>query len=153
MDASETQVSAECLGKTHQQAGFGLVMNISGTKNDGIKLRDSGSVMVLVQRTWQAAAGVITLAFVAHFLSPIEQGYFYTLASIAALHMVLDMGLSAVLVQFAAREFIGLSWGVGGKVEGDEPSRFLALVRLSLRWYGTAGFPVVALCISFLTFK
>ena len=68
--------------------------------------------MVLAQRTWQAAAGVITLAFVTHFLSPIEQGYFYTLASIAALHMALDMGLSAVLVQFAAREFIGLSWGV-----------------------------------------
>ena len=57
-----------------------------------MKLRDNGAVMVLAQRTWQAAAGVITLAFVAHFLSPIEQGYFYTLASIAALYMALDMG-------------------------------------------------------------
>lgn len=72
-------------------------------------LRDSESVVILVQRTWQAAAGVITLASLAHFLSPVEQGYFYTLASIAALHMALDMGLSAVLVQFAAREFIGLT--------------------------------------------
>lgn len=95
--------------------------------------------MVLAQRSWQALAGVVTLVFVAHFLSPVEQGYFYTFASIAALHMALDMGLSAVLVQFAAREFIGLSWGVGGKVEGVEPSRFLALVRLSLRWYGAAA--------------
>jgi len=95
--------------------------------------------MVLAQRAWQAAAGVITLAFVAHFLSPVEQGYFYTLASIAALYMVLDMGLSAVLVQFAAREFVGLSWGVGGAVEGVASSRFLTLVRLSLRWYGTAA--------------
>ena len=49
------------------------------------------------------------------------------------------MGLSAVLVQFAAREFIGLSWGVCGKVEGAEPSRFLTLVRLSLHWYGAAA--------------
>lgn len=95
--------------------------------------------MVLAQRTWQAAAGVITLAFVAHFLTPVEQGYFYTLASIAALHMALDLGLSAVLVQFAAREFIGLSWGTAGKVEGADPSRFLSLVRLSLRWYGVAA--------------
>lgn len=95
--------------------------------------------MVLAQRAWQAVAGVITLAFVAHFLSPVEQGYFYTLASIAALYMALDMGLSAVLVQFAAREFIGLSWGAGGMVEGAESSRFLTLVRLSLRWYGTAA--------------
>lgn len=42
-------------------------------------------------------------------------------------------------MQFAAREFVRLSWGVGGKVEGAEPSRFLALVRLLLRWYGTAA--------------
>ncbi len=95
--------------------------------------------MVLAQRAWQAAAGVITLAFVAHFLSPVEQGYFYTLASIAALHMALDMGLSAVLVQFAAREFVGLSWGQRGAVEGAATSRFLTLVRLSLRWYGMAA--------------
>ncbi|MDO9401687.1 MAG: hypothetical protein Q7T46_09630 [Polaromonas sp.] len=101
--------------------------------------RDCGSIIVLAQRTWQAAAGVITLAFVAHFLSPAGQGYFYTLASIAALHMALDMGLSAVLVQFAAREFVGLSWGRRGAVEGVAPSRFLALVRLSLRWYGMAA--------------
>jgi O-antigen/teichoic acid export membrane protein len=102
-------------------------------------LKDSGSMMVLAQRSWQAAAGVITLAFVAHFLSPVEQGYFYALASLAALYMVLDMGLSTVLVQYAAREFVGLSWGGGGKVEGTAPSRFLTLVRLSLRWYGTAA--------------
>ena len=95
--------------------------------------------MVLAQRAWQAIAGVMTLAFVAHFLSPVEQGYFYTLASIAALHMALDMGLSAVLVQFAAREFVGLSWGMGGVVEGAATSRFLTLIRLSLRWYGTAA--------------
>lgn len=102
-------------------------------------MSNNASRMVLIQRAWQAGSGVVTLAFVAHFLSPAEQGYFYTLASIAALYMVLDMGLSAVLVQFAAREFIGLSWGVGGKVEGAEPSRFLALARLSLRWYSVAA--------------
>lgn len=95
--------------------------------------------MVLAQRAWQAVAGVVTLAFVAHFLSPVEQGYFYALASLAALYMALDMGLATVLVQFAAREFIGLSWGVGGKVEGAAPSRFLTLVRLSHRWYGMAA--------------
>lgn len=102
-------------------------------------VRDNGSIIILAQRTWQAFAGVITLAFVAHFLSPVEQGYFYTLASIAALYMALDMGLSAVLVQFSAREFIGLSWGADGEIKGAEPSRFLDLVRLSLRWYGTAS--------------
>jgi len=95
--------------------------------------------MVLAQRAWQAMGGVVTLAFVAHFLSPTEQGYFYTLASIAALHMVLDMGLSAVLVQLAAKEFVGLTWGLRGVAEGVSLPRFLALARLSLLWYGAAA--------------
>ena len=99
----------------------------------------SNAQMVLAQRASQAVAGVITLACVAHFLSPVEQGYFYTLASIAALHMALDMGLSALLVQFAAREFVGLHWNLRGEVEGAEPSRFLTLVSLSMRWYGIAA--------------
>jgi hypothetical protein len=101
--------------------------------------RGSASIIVLAQRAWQAVAGVCTLAFVTHFLSPVEQGYFYTLASIAALHMALDMGLSAVLVQFAARMFVGLSWDFKGRVNGNEPFRFLALVRLSLCWYVMAA--------------
>ena len=94
---------------------------------------------VLAQRGWQAAAGVVTLALVAHYLTPVEQGYFYTLASIAALYMALDMGLSAALVQLSAREFVGLAWGQAGDVKGAAPSRFLALVRLSLRWYSGAA--------------
>lgn len=100
-----------------------------------VKQTDPGSVMVLAHRASQAITGVVTLAVVAHFLSPVEQGYFYTLASIAALHMALDMGLSSILIQFAAREFIGLNFGEIGAVEGHSPHRFLALVRQSIRWY------------------
>ena len=51
--------------------------------------RDSGSVMVLTQRVRQAAAGVVTLAFVARFLSPVEQGYFHTLARETLINSVL----------------------------------------------------------------
>ena len=35
---------------------------------------DSGSIMVFAEHAWQAVAGVMTLAFVTHFLSPVEQG-------------------------------------------------------------------------------
>lgn len=104
------------------------------------RIRQSNEVVaVLGQRGWQAAAGVVTLALVAHYLTPVEQGYFYTLASIAALYMALDMGLSAALVQLSAREFVGLAWGQAGEVRGAAPSRFQALVWLSLRWYGVAA--------------
>ena len=109
--------------------------------------------MVFAQRTWQAAAGIVTLVFVAHFLSPVEQGYFYTLVSIAALHMAFDMGLSAILVQFAAREFASVTLGAVGAVEGLAPHRLLALVRLSFRWYGFAAvlfLLVYPACVAYL---
>lgn len=102
------------------------------------------SIMVFCQRAWQALAGVFTLFFIAHYLTPVEQGYYYTLGSIAALNMALDMGLSAVLVQFAAKEFDGLSWGSRGGVEGVKRSRFLALARLSMRWYGIGAMVFLA---------
>jgi O-antigen/teichoic acid export membrane protein len=124
----------------------GFISAVPGRSQADYKMRTSGSYMVLVQRAWQAFAGVVTLASVAHFLTPVEQGYFYTMSSIAALYMVLDMGLSTVLVQFAAREFIGLSWSVKGKITGDQPSRFLALTRMSFVWYGLAGVIFLLIC-------
>lgn len=102
-------------------------------------IKNSLSLLVLMQRAWQAVAGVVTLVLVAYYLTPIEQGYFYTFSSIAAMHMALDMGLSAILLQFGAREFIGLSWELGGEISGTNRYRFLALIRLSLRWYGIAA--------------
>ena len=95
---------------------------------------------IFVQRLWQAIAGVTTLTFVSLFLSPFEQGLFFTLSSIAALYMVLDMGLSSVLVQFAAREFVGLSWSARDGVIGEHSHRYFSLVRISCRWYGIAAF-------------
>ena len=100
---------------------------------------DKGMLAVLAHRTWQAGAGLITLACIAYFLSPVEQGYYYTFASLAALQMLLDMGLSIVLVQVAAHEFIGLTWGKKGEVAGPKPQRFLALVQKSFRWYAAAA--------------
>jgi O-antigen/teichoic acid export membrane protein len=100
---------------------------------------NNGILAVLAHRAWQAGAGLITLAFIAHFLSPVEQGYYYTFASLAALNMLLDMGLSIVLVQVAAHEFLGLTWGKNGEVVGPKQQRFLALVQKSLRWYAAAA--------------
>lgn len=99
----------------------------------------NGTIAVLGQRAWQAMAGIATLAFVMRFLSPIEQGYYYTLASLASLHMAFDMGLSTTLVQFSAREFIGLSWQKGGMVDGVAKAKFLELARSSVNWYLTSA--------------
>jgi O-antigen/teichoic acid export membrane protein len=100
---------------------------------------NNGVFIIFIHRFWQSIAGAITLFFLAHFLTPIEQGYYYTLSSIAALYMVFDMGLGNVLIQFSAREFVRLSWGKAGKVKGISKSKLLTLIKLSIIWYGLAA--------------
>lgn len=100
---------------------------------------NKSTIAVLSQRLLQGASGFITLACITHFLTPVEQGYYYTFASLAAIQTILDMGLSIVLVQVSAHEFTGLSWGQKARLEGQFSSRFLALIQKSFRWYGAAG--------------
>lgn len=100
---------------------------------------DKQSTIVLLQRLWQALAGGVTLILVASFLTPVEQGYFYTLLSLAALYMAFDLGLSTVLIQFSARHFIDLSWGRTGRACGMNKAPFLALLRLSIYWYAVGA--------------
>jgi hypothetical protein len=97
------------------------------------------SALVLAYRSWQALAGVVTLLLIARFLSPEQQGYYYTLAALAAMHMALDMGLTSILVQFSAREFVSLQWAPQGGVQGAAPERFLSIAKAALRWFFIAG--------------
>ena len=103
-----------------------------------IKL-NSATLAIFGYRSWQAIAGLVTLAFIGYFLSPTEQGFYYTFASLAALQMLLDMGLSTVLVQVAAHEFNGLVWQSKGELSGKASERFHALVRKSFIWYSFAA--------------
>lgn len=102
-------------------------------------LRDRKSLVVLSQKFFQAFAGVVTLYCITMFLTPTEQGYYYTFASLAALQTLLEMGLSTVLVQQAAHEFIHLEWQFRGCLLGQSRMRFLALAKKSICWYGIAG--------------
>lgn len=94
---------------------------------------------VFLHRAWQAGSGVVTLGLIGIFLSPVEQGFYYTFASLAAIQTVLDMGLSVVLVHIAAHKFQGLAWGTQGELSGEHGNAFLALAKATLKWYGIAA--------------
>ena len=96
---------------------------------------DNSTRLVLLYRAWQAGAGLCTLGLVLHLLSPIEQGFYYTYASIAALQVFLDAGLSAALIQVAAHTFSTMSWSRQRQIEGQDQSIFYALIRKSSIWY------------------
>ncbi|MGA7802127.1 MAG: hypothetical protein WCC36_15085 [Gammaproteobacteria bacterium] len=95
----------------------------------------SDIVAVIAQRVWQAGGGLVTLALVAHYLNPVQQGWYYSFLSIAALHTLFDLGLSIVLVQVSAHLFVGMKWLGEGRAEGENLPRFGALVGRSFYLY------------------
>lgn len=81
-------------------------------------------IAIAFQRLWQGLAGFLTVLIVAQYLSLIEQGWYYTFLSIAALYSIFEMGLSAVLVQISAHLFTQIRWSGQGLVEGHGIKEF-----------------------------
>ncbi len=87
------------------------------------------------------AAGIAgsagTVLLVVRFLSPIEQGYYYTLLSLTGLQTIFELGFSFVILQLAAHESALLTIHPDGRIEGDRIAlaRLASVLRLTIRWY------------------
>lgn len=99
---------------------------------------DRAVAYTLVGRAWCAIAVPITMLCVACFLSPSEQGFYYTFTTGLALQAVFELGLSVVILQFASHEKAELTWTKQRTLEGSPKakSRVASLFRISLAWYG-----------------
>lgn len=91
--------------------------------------------LIILQRLWQGLSGLITIFLLICYLSPLEQGWYYSFLSLAAFYTLFDLGLSVVLVQFSAHLFIDLKWFNRGYIDGEGREYFLSLVGQSLRIY------------------
>lgn len=102
--------------------------------------------LFVLGRAWSALAVPITLLAVGTFLSGEEQGFYYTFANILALQIFFELGLTNVILQFAAHEKAGLAWAPERILDGDpvSKSRLASLVRMAMRWYGVAAILAVA---------
>jgi hypothetical protein len=98
---------------------------------------DRAIAFTVLARGWSALAGVVTVLLIAHFLTPSEQGYYYTFFSLVALQVVFELGFAFVITQMAAHERAHLSLTEEGLVEGDERahSRLASVLQTSVRWY------------------
>jgi len=102
----------------------------------------------LAGRGWGLLSGIVTLLLVVRYLTPEEQGYYYTFASILAMQILFELGMSYVVMQFASHEMAHLTWSEAGTVEGDAnaKSRLRSLMLLVIKWYGAiSGLLVVAI--------
>ena len=103
------------------------------------KIGMDGTIAITVlTRLIQVGGGVISIFFIAQFLNLSEQGYYYTFASILAVQIFFELGLSGILTQYVAHEFAHLKWSDEYDLLGDEyyKSRLSSLLRFCVKWFG-----------------
>jgi len=102
---------------------------------------DAAVVFTSLARAVSIAGSTVTVLLIVRFLSPVEQGYYYTLLSLVALQMVFELGFSFVVQQLAAHECIHLELHRDGSVSGHRVAhaRLASTLQLSVRWYSVAA--------------
>jgi len=102
---------------------------------------DKAIGFTILARGWSSLAGLVTLALIARFLSPAQQGYYYTFGSLIALQIVFELGFSVVILQLASHERAHLTFSPGGHISGDAVAhaRLASVLQKTMRWYTTAA--------------
>lgn len=102
---------------------------------------DRAIAFTVLARGWSIFSGVLTVLLIARFLSPVEQGYYYTFSSLVAMQVVFELGFSFVILQLAAHESARLQILEGERISGDAVahSRLASVLKKSIRWYSVAA--------------
>ena len=110
---------------------------------------DRAVAVTVLGRLAISGGGVVTVFFIAAFLSPSEQGYWYTFGSILALQVLFELGLSNVVLQFASHETASLEWTEPRRLAGDDRSlaRLSSVLRLAVKWYSAASVLLVVVIV------
>lgn len=89
----------------------------------------------------------VTVLLIVHFLSPMQQGYYYALLSLVSLQYIFELGFSFVIQQMAAHESAHLECGPDGALRGNSVaySRLASILQLTVRWYSRAAIALVCI--------
>jgi hypothetical protein len=110
---------------------------------------DRAIAFTVLARGVQILGSTGTVLLILRFLSPVEQGYYYTLLSLVSLQVVFELGFSFVILQMAAHECAHLTLHADGRIEGDPTAqaRLASILQKAFRWYLVAA---VILCVTLL---
>lgn len=103
----------------------------------------------VLSRVWRIVAGPVTILLIGSRLTKVEQGFYYTISSLLALQLFFELGLMTVMAQFASHEFIHLTWGKRGKINGDPLAleRFIDLLSKGAKWFAAASLGLIVLLV------
>ena len=101
-------------------------------------------------RVVSGVAGVVSVFFIASFLSKTEQGFYYTFSSLLALQIFFELGLTSIMTQYVSYEASHLKMGSEYQYEGENKylSRLSSLVSFCIKWYSLLSIIVfIFLCV------
>lgn len=98
---------------------------------------DRAILYTVFARSTGIVGSAVTVLLIVRFLSPVQQGYYYTLLSLVSLQTIFELGFSFVIQQLAAHETIHLAFHPDGSITGDEVAhaRLASALQLALKWY------------------
>ena len=98
---------------------------------------DKAIFYTLLGRGLQISTALFTVLFIAKYLLPDEQGYYYTFGSIVAIQVFFELGLTGIITQFVAHEASHLKIDDNYELVGEDKyrSRLSSLFRFCIKWY------------------
>ncbi len=110
---------------------------------------DRAIAFTVLARGWSAISGLLTLTLIARFLSPAEQGFYYTFYPLVNLQIIFELGFSVVILQTASHEAAHLAISPEGVVTGPalHHGRLASVLGKAVRWYSMAALILLAVLI------
>jgi hypothetical protein len=117
------------------------VCKISVSRLKAIAGLDFHVLVTLLFRGWAIVAGGATVFLLPIWLSPTEQGYYFTFGSVLALQIFFELGLNQIVVQLVSHEVAHLTEMTDGRLTGKEShlNRLSSLASMLRKWYGVAA--------------
>ncbi len=92
---------------------------------------DADVLHTLIYRSWSIVAGGATVLLVSTRLNSLEQGYYYTFASLLGLQIFFELGMSQVILQLVSHDVAHRDDAASSRLAG-----WIGLLR---RWYAVAA--------------
>ncbi|HEY9124827.1 MAG TPA: hypothetical protein VIO15_10845, partial [Bacteroidales bacterium] len=97
---------------------------------------DKAIAFTMAARIIQGVGGILSIVLIATHLNTVQQGFYYTFASLLALQVFFELGLSTLITQYAAHEVAHLRWHNNELVgEKNYIERLSSLFRFTIKWY------------------
>ena len=110
---------------------------------------DTDIIWILINKAWSVVRGPINIYFLLAYLTPEEQGLWFTFISLGALSIFAELGFTTIITQFVSHEYAHIQTEkrilVGNMNNID---RLVSLVRYSLKLYSLViPLAIFILCI------